>query len=104
MNHIEQLQGTIRRIHGVDSTHVESVTVMESFRGEIMWDGQVEVFELHGHPKTDRAYAWMVEGDNPDHPQRHITVLHLSPVTSASLAVRAAIVEDYRKRERPREN
>ena len=76
----------------------------ESFRGEMMWEGQVEIFELHGHAKTDRAYAWMQEADNPDHPQRHITVLHLFPVTSPPLAVRAVIVEDYRKRERPGEN
>jgi hypothetical protein len=55
----------------------------------------VEVFELHGHPKAPKAYAWAYETDNPKKP-RHVTVLHLGPVTSPLLAVRAAIVKEFR--------
>jgi hypothetical protein len=34
--------------------------------------------------------------DNPEHPRRHVTVLHIYPVTSPILAVRAAIVQEQR--------
>jgi hypothetical protein len=45
------LQDVIRRLHGVDSKHVQSVPVKETFQGKTVWEGIVEVFELKGHPK-----------------------------------------------------
>jgi len=56
----------------------------------------VEVFELHGHPKAPRVYAWAHDTDDPQKPKRHVTVLHIHPVTSPILAVRAAIVQEFR--------
>lgn len=99
MSYIEDLKDIIRRLHGVDSTHVESVPVKESFQGKTVWDGIVEVFDLHGHPDTHRLYAWTHETDDPDKPKRHVTVLHVHPITSAIEAVRAAIVQEYREQE-----
>jgi|SRR5713226_5311614 len=99
MTHIEELKETIKRLHGVDSSHVETVPVKETFQGKTVWEGLVEVFHLHGHPKTTRAYAWIHEIDDPKNPKRHVTVLHLPPITSAIEAVRAAIVRDYRERQ-----
>lgn len=99
MTYIEELKAVIHRLHGVDSTHVESVPIKESFQGKTVWEGVVEVFDLHGHPKTHRAYAWTHETDDPKNPKRHVTVLHLPPITSAIEAVRAAIVKDYREQE-----
>ena len=93
--HVEKLRDAIRRLHGVDSTHVESVPIKETFEGKTVWEGIVEVFELHGHPKAPKAYAWAYETDNPKKP-RHVTVLHMGPVTSPLLAVRAAIVKEFR--------
>jgi hypothetical protein len=52
MNHIEELRGIIHRLHGAVATHRESVPVKESFNGETVWEGIVEVFNLHGHPKA----------------------------------------------------
>jgi hypothetical protein len=72
------------------------VPVKETFQGETVWDGIVEVFELIGHPKAGRAYAWAHETENPDRPKRHVTVLHIHPVTSAELAVKAAIRQELR--------
>jgi hypothetical protein len=95
-NHIQELRETIRRLHGADSTHVDSVPVKEMFQGRTVWEGIVEVFELHGHPKAARLYAWMHDTDDPGKPKRHITVLHIEPITSAAAAVRAAIVQEYR--------
>jgi hypothetical protein len=98
-NHIEELRAVIRRLHGVDSRYVESVPVKESFQGKTVWEGVVEVFELIGHPKAPRVYAWAHDTDDPNQPRRHVTVLHIPPVTSAILAVRAAIVQEFRNRE-----
>jgi hypothetical protein len=98
VTYIEELQDVIKHLHGVDSTHVESVPVKETFQGKTVWDGVVEVFDLIGHPKAPRLYAWAYETDNPKRP-RYVTVLHLEPVTSPLLAVRAAIVEEFRKLE-----
>jgi hypothetical protein len=69
MTYTEELRDVIRRLHGVDSTHVESVPIKETFQGKTVWEGIVEVFELHGHPKASKLYAWAYETDNPKKPQ-----------------------------------
>ena len=99
MSYIEELSEAIRRLHGVESKHVESVPVKETFQGKTVWEGVVEVFELIGHPEAARLYAWSHETDNPKKPRRHITVLHIAPITSAEVAVRAAIVQEFRSLE-----
>lgn len=93
--YILELQDVIRRLHGVESTHVESVPIREVFQGRTVWEGIVEVFELKNHPKVSRLYAWAYETDNPKKP-KHVTVLHMGPITSPLLAVRAAIVEEFK--------
>jgi hypothetical protein len=90
-NYIEQLRDVIRRLHGAEPVHVESVPVKETFQGKTVWEGMVEVFDLYGHPATTRAYAWTHDTDDPQKPRRHVAVLHIHPVTSPLLAVRAAI-------------
>jgi hypothetical protein len=99
MSHIEELKEAIRHLHGAEATHSESVPVRETFRGETVWEGIVEVFDLVGHPKASRAYAWTNETDDPANPHHHVTVLHLGPIKSAADAVRAAIVQEYRSLE-----
>jgi len=97
-DYISELRDVIRHLHGVESTHVESVPIKEMFEGKTVWEGIVEVFELHGHAKAPRIYAWAYETDNPKRP-RHVTVLHLGPITSPLLAVRAAIVQEFKASE-----
>ena len=99
MSYIGDLKDAIRRLHGVEATHVESVPIKETFQGKTVWDGVVEVFELVGHPKAPRAYAWSHDTDDPKQARRHVTVLHIHPVTSPVLAVRAAIVQEFRNLE-----
>ena len=65
-----------------------------------VWEGNVEVFELQGHPEADKCYAWMhresgatgnvLNSENV----RLITVLGKRPVDSPEVAVRAAIFYD----------
>ena len=63
--------------------------VREESRGETVWDGEIQVFELADHPETDRCYAW--EYETADGRRRMATVLGLSPINSARDAVRAHI-------------
>ena len=96
--YIDELRDVIRRLHGVDSTHVESVPIKETFQGKTIWDGIVEVFDLKNHANASRAYAWAYKTENPKKP-RHVIVLHMGPVTSPLAAVQAAIVEEARNKE-----
>lgn len=94
MSYIAELRDVIRRLHGAEATHVESVPVTETFKGQTVWEGIVEVFDLAGHATAHRVYAWAHETDDPDKPIRHVTVLHLHPIKSAQDAVRAAIMQE----------
>ncbi|MGD0548818.1 MAG: hypothetical protein ABR991_13520 [Terracidiphilus sp.] len=97
MAYLEDLKDVIRKLHGVESTHRESVPVKEIFNGKTVWDGIVEVFDLHGHPQANTAYAWAHETDDPDNPVRHVTVLHVPPAVSPITAVRASILQELRE-------
>jgi hypothetical protein len=99
VNYIEELQQVIHKLHGVHSTHIRSVPVTEEFRGQTVWDGIVEVFELHGHPKATHAYAWTHDTDDPKEPRRSVTVLKIPPAVSPETAVRAAIMQEIRNAE-----
>ena len=96
MSYIEELKDVIRRLHGAEATHVESVPVKEVFQGKTVWEGIVEVFDLTGHATAHRVYAWAHKTDSPEKPIRHVTVLHLHPIKSAQDAVRAAILQEAR--------
>jgi hypothetical protein len=98
-NYITELKDVIRRLHGAEATHVESVPVKEMFQGHTVWEGIVEVFDLVGHPTAHRVYAWANDIDDQKNPRHHVTVLHLHPVKSAQDAVRAAIVQEFRSLE-----
>lgn len=105
MTYIEELQAVIRKLHGSESTHVETVPIRETHNGETVWEGEVEVFDLHDHPQTSRVYAWAHDTEDADHPRRHVTVLHIPPATSPLRAVQASIVSDYKaQNERTKEN
>ena len=98
MNNIEELQDIIRKLHGVEATHVETVPVKETFQGQTVWEGKVEVFDID-HPQTSRVYAWSHDTDDADSPRRHVTVLHIPPATSPLKAVQASIVSDVREQQ-----
>jgi hypothetical protein len=99
VSYIDELRDVIWRLHGSNATHVESVPVKEEFGGKTVWEGIVEVFELHDHPKANRVYAWAQDTGNPERPVRHVTALHIPPITSAILAAKAAILEELRNSE-----
>jgi hypothetical protein len=67
--------------------------VIELFRGEVAWDGIVETFDIEGHPKTKRCYAWSFLQDGE---LQYTTVLEIPPVGSAESAVKVAIASKAR--------
>jgi hypothetical protein len=92
---ITELQVAIRAMHGCESRHVESVPVHEVFRGETAWRGTVEVFDLIGHAKAKRAYAWSYQdGDET----KSTAVLEIPPVDSPESAVKVAIAAKARQK------
>jgi hypothetical protein len=98
VTNLQELRRIIHELHGATATYVESVSIREMHKGKIVWDGIVEVFDLAGHPKANRIYAWSHETGDPKNPRRHVTVLHIPPVVSPQTAVQAAIVQEYKNR------
>lgn len=92
MDYIASLKDVIKKLHGCDSTYLESVPVHEVFKGQTVWDGTVEAFSLTGHPKAKKCYAWSY-----DDGKQFVAVLELPPVESAKTAVQAAIVSGSKK-------
>ncbi|MBL1257881.1 hypothetical protein [Methylocystis sp. Sn-Cys] len=92
-NSLADLLAAVESQHGGIATHVESVPVKETFQGQTVWEGVVEVFDLEGCPNATRAYAWSspIEGSDK---RRFYAVLHLGGIRSPQDAVRAAIVAE----------
>lgn len=86
------LKRAVESQHGGTASFVQSVPVSDRWEGQEAWRGTVAVFDLAGHPKATRAYAWTRE--LPDGRTRTYAVLHLPPVTGPVDAVRAAIVAE----------
>lgn len=95
--HIERLQKAIHEQHGCESTHVESVRLQKTYRGQTAWSGTVEVFDLINHAQASRCYAWAQPKGEEDPEERVVAMLHTPPIDSPSAAVQAAIVSDSKR-------
>ena len=91
-DYIERLKQVIFHLHNASPIWVESVPVEEIFGGKTLWKGDVEVFDLTGHPKAKRCYGW-THGD----PEEFITILELPPVTDAKSAVKVGVSYQIKK-------
>ena len=85
----------VRKVTGFVIRKTGIVHIREEFDGKTVWEGEVYVFDLEGHPTATRAYAWSspIEGRTK---RRFFAVLHQPPVDSPQAAVRAAIVAEFR--------
>ena len=92
---IAKIKDAIEVMHECKARHVASEPVIELFRGEVAWDGVVETFELHGHPKAKLCHAWSYEENGET---QFVTVLELPPVASAETAVKVAIAANARRK------
>lgn len=92
---IERLKAAVEAACGCTASHAGSHPVTEFFRGEVVWEGVVESFDLEGHPKATRCYAFhLIEDDEPTFK----TVLAVPPIDSPVNAVRAAIAAKAKQR------
>lgn len=96
--YLERLQLTVRHLHKCDAIYDRTVPVTESFQGTVIWNGEVEVFTLRGHPKAKTCYAWSVADGKHDEQEKFITVLELPPVNSPEAAVKVAIASEVRSK------
>jgi len=87
------LQDAIQHLQGLRSEWIESVPVREVFQGELVWEGEVQVFAVE-HPKATRVYAWSHETDGGK--RRFHAVLGVKPVDGAAMAVRTAVLAEGR--------
>ena len=83
------------RATGSPVTHLESVPVIETFRGQAVWQGMVEVFTV-ANPPPVLAYGWAVEGKEGGDPE-YVAVLGTPPINTPHDAVRAWIVSQSKK-------
>ena len=80
--YIERLKMTVEHLHKCSARHLGAARVTETFKGETLRSGDVESFELTGHPKATRCYGWS-QGE----PEEFITILEMPPIKSAHDAV-----------------
>ena len=102
-DYIQELQAVFLKLHGCDAEYVETVPVVEEFRGQTVWQGDVEVFDLRGHPKATRGYGWGHVTGEHDQGRRYVTVLGLPPVTSPQTAVQAAVMAEIQHARKKKE-
>jgi hypothetical protein len=96
MDYIAEIQAAFLKLHGCDAVYLETVPVVEEFQGKTIWQGDVEVFDLEGHPKATRGYGWSHVTGEHDQGRRYFTVLELPPVDSPQTAVKAAIMSEIK--------
>jgi hypothetical protein len=84
---IARLEAAIMRSHGCGAIWHKTVTAHEVLRGHTVWKGDVEVFNLKGHPKAERCYGWPHRNGKDDEGERFVIVLEIPPVESASTAL-----------------
>ena len=98
MNYIEFLKDAILKTHGVESEYSDTVPVNETCEGQTVWQGNVEVFTIRGHPKTNTCYAWGFTDDNGA--MRAICILSISPLDTPLNAVKGYVAMEARKNEK----
>jgi hypothetical protein len=95
-DYIARLQVAVQQLHNCGAAHAKTVPVTEVFRRQTIWKGEVEVFDLNGHPKAKRAYAWSHRAGKNDEGERFVSVLEIPPVTSPETAVKVAIAAEVK--------
>ncbi|MGQ0584275.1 MAG: hypothetical protein ACT4O6_20280 [Reyranella sp.] len=93
----DQLKQAVEGQPGGKAMLAAAGPVKEVFQGQTVWEGTVHVFDLEGHPKATRAYAWSSPVDGSDR-RRFYAELHLGSIRFPLDAVRAAIVAERKAR------
>ena len=86
---VQSAQQAAERATGSPVAHLESVPIVETFRGQVIWQGIVEVYGVT-KPPPDKAYAWAVESASGG--TEYVAVLGTPPINAPIDAVRAWII------------
>ncbi len=92
---VAALKETVETLSGAGATFRETAYVHEEHEGQMVWQGDVGVFELKGHPSASITYAWSDPVPGSDRRCFYV-VLHKGQVKSPEYAVRATIAHAYR--------
>jgi hypothetical protein len=92
--YIERLTKAIEDLHGVSGIHLGTEHITKTFKGQTVWDGDVEIFTITGHPEARMCYAWSYEDGSVGH---FAAILGLPPVRTAHDAVRVYVAGEIRK-------
>jgi hypothetical protein len=98
-DYLSALESAIRMGHKCSPTHRQTAFVRAKTQDEeTVWEGFVEEFELAGHSRAKKCYAWrhMESGGR----SKIIAVLGSNLIDSAQKAVQAAIFTDTQPPER----
>lgn len=89
---LDALLEAIAHMHEVAATWLEPVPVHETFKGETVWQGDVQVFAIDDdHPSgATRVYAWSHAVGETGR-RKFYAILGAGPVVDAVSAVRVAI-------------
>lgn len=76
VENLDQIRQYVEELHNCSASFAQSVPVSETFRGKVVWDGVVHIYDLVGQPESHRAYAWSspIEGGRK---RRFFAVLHM---------------------------
>lgn len=89
----DKLQAAILINHKCKSAFRKTVFVSEKTpAGETLWKGDIEVFDIIGHPEADTCYAWQQVDDGDV--IKIFTILGNQFVYSANKAVQMALFTD----------
>jgi hypothetical protein len=101
-DYLAMLQDVVQQVYRCSAIHSESAHVHETLNGQTLWNGEVEVFELVGHAKAKKCYAWLYRENGQN--TRFITVLGRELVASPEMAVKSAIFFNTQPTPYPRPN
>jgi hypothetical protein len=83
------LRTAVEKDIGGRAKRVQSTSVVETFRGKVLWDGVAETVEGASGSEVKRCYAFFYVEENGD--QRVATIQEIPKVNSPESAVRAFI-------------
>jgi hypothetical protein len=86
----EGIKQAAERARGAPVRFVEAYPVVETYRGAVIWEGDVSEFES----AVGNVFAWAVEGNRET---QFMAALSLAPIDSPLAAVRAWLASQVRK-------
>lgn len=94
-DYLAELSEAVAALHGCHCSHSGTSKVLEMMDGKTVWQGEVETFDLAGHAKASKAFAWAYQDDAGE--THYVAVLDVPPINSPREAVQAAIASGQLK-------